>query len=399
MKPNARRPLAPYVVGLILTVTGCVESDSLSERVTSSPQALASGRATECPPPVRSRPLKTLETLPAGVAGDARVVFVGMPLEGRVVALSRVSGRQVGELPLPETGFVLPFMLHTLGPGRLGVLDAGGLPSPAPFVPANPTIYEYSYSFDGPEAFSAQLTRTVSFASATIGFAEDFVALDDGRYLLSDAVRGALWLAESDGRVVPALAPRDDTPEQAIAELAHCPAMPTIEVGGLPFLFSGSTLPGVSPLALRDGTLYFYSPCAEGLFAVPLASLLDARAPHERAADIELVSPKPSEIPVEQLLGLTFNPYDTSDPFLYAADSLQLRIIRIDPATGEREVLDDDERLFNFPSSLAFVPSIPGFASLLVVSNQQHRTPLTNHAITEDATLSPYIVATTTWRN
>lgn len=392
MKLNRGRALAPFAAGLILT--GCLESNSSAERVTSAPEALA----TEGQPTVYSRPLKTLETLPAGVAGDERLVFVGMPLEGRVVALSRVSGRQIGELPLPETGFVLPFMLHIVGPGRLGVLDAGGLPSPSPFVPANPTIYEYAYSFDGRDGFSAQLTRTVSFASATIGFAEDFVVLDDGRYLLSDAVLGALWLAESDGRIVPAIEPRDDSPEQAIPELAMCPAMPTIEVGGLPFLFSGSTLPGVSPLALRDGTLYFYSPCAEGLFAVPLASLLDARTPHERAADIELVSAKPSDVPVEQLLGLTFNPYDASDPFLYAADSLQLRIVRIDPATGQREVLDDDEQLFNFPSSLSFVPSIPGFSTLLVVSNQQHRTPLTNDAITEDATLAPYIVTKTSWK-
>lgn len=168
-----------------------------------------------------------------------------------------------------------------------------------------------------------------------------------------------------------------------------------IDVGGVPFLFSGATLPGASPLGLaeRAGLLYFYSPCAEGLYAVPLAALADTRAPHERAADIRLVAAKPADVPVEQLLGLTFNPFSPWDRWLYAADSLQLRIIRIDVATGRRQVVADHPDLFNFPSSLAFLPPVLGVSPLAVVSNQQHRLTLTNAAISEDLAAPPFIIA------
>jgi hypothetical protein len=162
--------------------------------------------------------------------------------------------------------------------------------------------------------------------------------------------------------------------------------MPQITVNGYPFLFTGSTLPGVSPLAVRDGTVYYYSPCARGIYAFPLAILSDARAPSERAADIRLVAPTPSDVQVEELLDFSLNPFDRSDPYLYAADPLKLRVIRIDLHDGTRQVVADGATLLDFPSSLSFVPprgrsSRP--AELMVVSNQQERTPLTNDAVTE----------------
>ena len=74
----------------------------------------------------------------AGVAGDRDLVFVGEPLDGNVVVLSRHSGKQLGLLPAPPEGFAVPFIMHVTGEGRLAVLGAGGLPQPAPFVPASP---------------------------------------------------------------------------------------------------------------------------------------------------------------------------------------------------------------------------------------------------------------------
>ena len=141
----------------------------------------------------------------AGVAGGNAVIFVGEPLNGSVAVLSRFTGKQIAQLPPPPNGFVLPFIMHSLGEGRLAVLDAGGLPRPQPFVPANPVIYEYNYSFSLLQGFSASLVRTISFASVLVGFPEDFVHLDDGRYLLSDAVLGSVWIAEVDGTIVPGI--------------------------------------------------------------------------------------------------------------------------------------------------------------------------------------------------
>jgi hypothetical protein len=272
----------------------------------------------------------------------------------------------------------------------VAVLDAGGLPSPDPFVPANPRIYEYSYDLRG--GFRAKLERTVMFDQEEIGFAEDIASLGDGRYVLSDAVLGALWLVESDGSVRPGIVAEHPAPGQGIPALRMCPDMPPIDVGGVPFLFSGSTLPGVSPLAVRDGMLYFYSPCAAGLYALPLATLFDDRTPQERGDNIKLVSPKPRKVAVEQLLGLAFDPYHPHDNWLYAADSLQLRMIRIDVRTGRRQLLADDPELFNFPSSTAFLPPVFGKSQLAVVSNQQQLTPITNDAWDGQSFELPFLV-------
>jgi hypothetical protein len=335
--------------------------------------------------------------LPAGVAADEKVVFVGDPLEGRVLAFSRLSGNQVGELPQPPGGFVLPFIMHSLGSGRVAVLDAGGLPQPKPLVPAHPLISEYTYTFSAAAGFSATLARFVDSTGTLVGFPEDFVKLDDGRILLSDAVLGSIWVIQPDGTYTPGIVPKTFDPQDAIPQMVFCPTMPEVTVNGVPFLFTGSTIPGIEAIAVRNGWVYFHSSCARGLFKFPLAILSDNRAPYQRAADLQLVASTPPDIQVEELLDMQFNPYDGSDPYLYAAHGMQLEVIRVDSRTGNRQVVASDSRLFDFPSSLAFLPHVAGDEGgsplLLVVSNQQERTPLTNDAVTQDSFNLPFLVA------
>jgi hypothetical protein len=328
----------------------------------------------------------------AGVAAAETVVFVGEPLNASVVALSRLTGRSVGVLPPPPSGFAVPFIMHIVGPDRVAVLDAGGLPQPAPFVPSMPSIYEYSFRF-GPGGFSATLVRTISFSSVLIGFPEDFVRLDDGRYLLSDSILGSVWIAERDGTITPGIVPQSFNPADLIPTLAFCPTMPEVTVNGYPFLFTGSTLPGISPMAVRHGIVFYYSPCARGIYSFPLSVLSDQEAPYQRASQISLVAPTPTEIEVEELLDFSFNPYDDADPFLYAAQPLQLQVIRIDLTTGARQVLASGSHLFDFPSSLTFLPPPVLGTQLLVASNQQERSPLTNDAVTQTTFSLPFLVA------
>jgi hypothetical protein len=328
----------------------------------------------------------------AGIAAGETVVFVGEPLNASVVVLSRLTGRQIGVLPPPPSGFAVPFIMHIVGPNHVAVLDAGGLPQPAPFVPAMPSIYEYTYGF-GSGGFSATLVRTISFASVLIGFPEDFVRLDDGRYLMSDSILGSIWIAEPDGTITPGIVPQSFALSDLIPTLAFCPTMPEVTVNGYPFLFTGSTLPGVSPLAVRHGTVYYYSPCARGIYSFPLAVLSNNQAPYQRASEISLVAPTPSDIEVEELLDFSFNPYNDADPFLYAAQPLQLQVIRIDVTNGARQVLASGPQLFDFPSSLSFLPPVLPVTQLLVVSNQQERSPLTNDAVTQTTFNLPFIVA------
>ena len=180
-------------------------------------------------PPDTSKHLVTfdyanLDVPIAGVAGGDEVVFVGEPLNGSVIALSRFTGNQIGELPAPPNGFALPFIVHSLEKGKVAVLDAGGLPQPMPFVPASPSIYEYTYNVNPERGLGARLVRTVSFASVLIGFSEDFVHLDDGRYLISDAVLGSIWVAKPDGTIRPGIVPKSFNPEDLI---------PTLETVGI----------------------------------------------------------------------------------------------------------------------------------------------------------------------
>jgi hypothetical protein len=329
----------------------------------------------------------------AGVAGGPEVVFIGEPLNGKVIALSRFTGKQIGELPPPPNGFVIPLIIHSFGTGRLVILDAGGLPQPQPFVPSNPSLYEYAYSFNPVHGLSAKLVRSVSFAGVLVGFPEDFVRLDDGRFLVSDSVLGSVWVVEPDGTIIPGIVPKSFDPQDFIPTLALCPTMPQITVNGYPFLFTGSTLPGVSPMAVRDGTVYYYSPCARGIYAFPLAILSDHRMPYQRAADIRLVAPTPADVEVEELLDFSFNPFNPFDRYLYAADPLKLRVIRIDLMNGSRQVVAAGPKLFDFPSSLGFLPTIGPVSELVVVSNQQERTPLTNDAVSQTTFNLPFIVA------
>jgi hypothetical protein len=329
----------------------------------------------------------------AGVAADESVVFVGEPLDGKVVALSRWTAAPIGELPPPAGGFVLPFIMHAIGRGRVAVLDAGGLPAPNPFVPANPVIHEYEFEYSRSDGFSATLVRSISFAGAVIGFPEDFVRLDDGRYLMSDAVLGSVWVVNKNGSISPGIVPKTYAPQDLIPALAFCPTMPQVTVNGVPFLFTGSSLPGISPMAVRHGTVYYFSPCARGIYTFPLSILSDRRAPYQRAADIRLLAATPADVEVEELLDFGFNPYNPQDRFLYAADPLQMQVIRVDPATGGRQVVARDPKLLDFPSSLAFLPSAIPLTELLVVSNQQERSPLTNDAVTQTTFDLPFSVS------
>ncbi len=337
-----------------------------------------------------------LTFLPAGVAAGQNVIFIGDVLEGRVFAFSRFTGHQLGELPQPPGGFVVPFIMHSLGDGLVGILTAGGLPQPKPFVPVSPSIFEYRYTDTATTNFASKLVRTIDFSSVEVGFPEDFAQLDDGRILLTDAILGSIWVAQTNGTITPGIVPKTFAPEDGIPALVICPTMPEVTVNGVPFLFSGSTIPGVGPIAVRNGEVYFFSACARGLYKFPVSILSDHRQPYQRAADFRLINSTPADTVVEELLDFQFNPFDKDDPYLYAARGMQLEIIRIDSRTGQRQLVAHDPRLFDFPSSLAFLPPIGGFetglTSLVVVSNQQERTPITNDAVTEDSFNLPFPV-------
>jgi len=149
-----------------------------------------------------------------------------------------------------------------------------------------------------------------------------------------------------------------------------------------------------STIAERNGIVYFANACSGAVYKVPLASLTDSRQPWRRAADIRLLSPKPASTEVEELLSMIFNPENPRENYMYAADAMRMRLIRINTVTGKRQVLGDEHELFNFPSSLSFMPTLSRsdiFPQLVVVSNQQQLTPITNDLAPGDNFEFPFI--------
>lgn len=321
-----------------------------------------------------------------GIAGDGFLVFVTQPLARAVVAFDRQTGQEVGRLPAPGDGFVLPFTARVPRQGHLVLLDAGGFPNPV--TPSIPRIDDFDYEYDPrTHDFSALLTRSVKLAGLPIVFAEDIEVLGDGTYVMSESVIGALWLIRPDGTVAPAIFPSN--PFAPLEALGGCPVAP-FEIGGVPF--APGFAPGVGSLAVRQGQLYFGSSCKGGIYRVPVAALTDpARSPEERAGSIVTVSPRP-EGTVEALKGLSFDPEAPGSPWLYVTDPFHLRLLRIHVVTGRRELVNDDAQLFNFPVATAFLPPLRGQPRLFVASDQEYRLAALNPALSSDQLQPPFLV-------
>jgi len=324
-----------------------------------------------------------------GIAGDEALIFVTEPLAKQVAVLDRFTGKQVASLPHPEgEGLVLPFTLRVPKSGHLVVLDAGGFPSPT--AQAIPRVYDYAYSYEPRGGgFTARITRTVRFDGHPVAFSEDLEVLSNGSYVMSESVFGGLWVIRPDGTIAPGVVP--ESPDKPLPALGPCP-LANADVDGIPFKLGFG--PGVGSLAERDGQLYFGSTCRGGIHRIPVASLLDgSRTPVQRAQDIQTVSPRPEGTAVETLKGLAFNRFNPADRWLYVGDPFRLRLLRVDVTTGERQVVGEDPRLFNFSVATAFLPPVHGDESPLVVSSdQEHRLAALNPGIAQDQFQAPFVV-------
>ena len=320
-------------------------------------------------------------------AGDTTLVFVTEPLNQQIAVLDRFTGTEVGQVSAPLGGFLLPFSIRVPRPGRLVVLDSGGFPNPK--VPSIARVYDYDYQWNPfTHVFTATLARSVSFAGFPLVFAEDVEATSSGLYVVAESVIGALWVIQADGSIIPGVFPSGGGP---IPALGPC-TLPPARIGGIPYVIAGNFAPGVLSLTSHNGQLFFSSPCTGGLSRIPIASLTDSsRTPEQRAQDIVAVSPEPADM-VETFEGITANPFDLDDPWIYACDSFHLRLIRIHSQSGVREVVASDPLLFNFPAKVQFLPPVFGLSPMVVASDQEHRLAAINAALTADITQPPWIV-------
>ncbi|MBU52522.1 MAG: hypothetical protein CL920_27825 [Deltaproteobacteria bacterium] len=341
-------------------------------------------------------------SIPHGIAGDRDLVFVTEPLLQRVVVVRRSNQQQIAVLPAPSGGMLLPFAMRMKtfsrsgcnSTGRVVVLDSGGFPSPT--MPAIPRIYEYDYTFNrNTGAFQATLQRNLLINTVPIGFSEEITLGQNGDIFLTDSVLGSIWRILPDNSVVPGITPASFAPQDAIPQLGGCGFPQGVQVDGIDFALPGGFAPGVGSMTTNSTHLFFGNTCTGGVYKVPLSVFTDNRAPHLRAADITVVSARPSNVAAEALKGLNFNKYNCHDKYLYATDALQLQVIRINIQTGARQVVVKDNFLLNFPVAAVFLPSRRRFSfgsELYVVSDQEHRLAALNAALTEDIFQTPFLV-------
>lgn len=326
-----------------------------------------------------------------GIAADDAVVFVTRPsivpgAASSVVALDARTGRRIGQLPPPPGGFRFPFAMRIAGKGRLAVLDNAGFPPRGA-----PKIHEYRYSTRG--RISATRKRTIDFAGLPLLFAEDLEVMPKGGYVVSESIVGGLWLVRRNGTIRPGLVPSGPAP---LPKLGGCPHPPgSLTVGDLPFSSAGGFAPGVGSLAISGDHLYFGTSCLGGLHRIAVDTLTDIDRPAvDRAATIRTVSPRPRSTRFESLKGLTVDPRGRGVKWIYAGDAFRLRLIRIHPRTGERQIVADDRRLFNFPVAATFRPrgGARGPAKLLVTSDQEYRWTGLNGALAENDFEPPFLI-------
>lgn len=341
----------------------------------------------------RSSVLHESDALIHGLAADAELVFVTQPLAAKVIVVDRESGAELGQLPAPPGGFKLPFTLRVPRDGRIVVLDSGGFPDPN--VPAIASLHEYSYRLNRRgRRFEATLARSISMQGTPHVFTEDFEVLPSGGYVVSDSVIGALWMIAANGSISAGIVPDSFAPGEGIPALGPCELTP-VTIEGIPFSTAGNFAPGVGSMTTDNSYLYFGNTCLGGIQRVPLATLSDTtRSPQARAADISVVSARPTGVTTEALKGLAFNRWNRNDKKLYVTDTIQQSILRIDLKTGAREVIARDPRRLDFPVSAQFLEprSRNDDAELVVSSDQEYRLAALNPLISEDMLRPPFLV-------
>ena len=324
-----------------------------------------------------------------GISGDSRLVFVSEAMAGRVIVLDRFTGAEVAQVAPPPGGWILPFTLRVPREGRLVVMDTGGFPSPT--APVVPRVYDVDYQYDALRGgFRSNIARTVRFDGLPTGYSEDLEVTRSGDYILTDSILGSIWVIRPNGTIVPAIVPA--LSGISVPILAPC-AFPGVTIDGIRFTTAGDFAPGVGSVGADDTHLYFATTCNGGIHRIPLSTLTSPRlSMTQRARAIETVSPRAPGA-VETLKGLTFNHFDPSDRALYAVDSIQRRVFRMNTRTGAREILARDPRLFDFPVAAQFLPPVAGQTVLVVSSDQEYRLAALNPSITTDMFSGPFVIA------
>ena len=359
-------------------------SGDVSVTVTAGQPADAQNLATVRGGPAQGKRADGLQTvavfpnraMPTGVTvSDGGRVFLSFPRWGDPVNYTAVELRDGKLVPFPDakTNAFYPDDIGRANPaehlvsvqsvvadgsGRLWLLDPGSV-NLGPTLPGAPKLWGYDLS-------TGQRVKAISFP---IDVAMKKTYLNDVRFDLERGKEGTAYITDSGagGIIVVDLASGDSWRHLD----GHPSVMPAIGVQftseGQPFLLRKPSGEEMAPDIRSDGialspdgeTLYFNPLMSRDVYSVPTDLLADRNAdPQKVAAAVKKVANKPSAND-----GMICD----AQGRIYTADWEDNAIRRIDPETGNVEIVVQDERLL-WPDTLAIHGD-----ELYVASNQLAR--------------------------
>ena len=149
-----------------------------------------------------------------GVAGDQRLLFAAQPGPNPTVHVaSRLTGRDIGDLPPPHEGWGVPLSMKVVSYRTAGVRTRGELlildnrVPPALAGAEAAKLYRYTYRSTSARSFTAAhvATYTLPLNTRLPGSAElpdglfypgSFTLLPGGGAVVTDSLTGALWVSD-----------------------------------------------------------------------------------------------------------------------------------------------------------------------------------------------------------
>lgn len=353
------------------------------------------------------------------VTADERLVFTGVlpsaSIAPAVVAASRATGNQVGTLPPPPGGFLLPTSIKvssysTSGAGTTGeliVIDNGGLPPTA-----HPVAYIYTYSHSPALGFSAALAATLPLPVLTaappsppngVGYASGLLVLNATTRLVTDAFVGGIWVCDASFVCQLGLASPDFAPAPA-PTMTGVGRAPGGGVRTYTFQLPIPIFPGVfgaAYVALTDEVCAERASQPGGVYCIDRAALLNTAVNPFAKAKRTVVAP---QIGVSDGgHGIAYDRFHPGSPWLYwvraladSADNFNNTIRRVNVVTGQVQIVFRSNSLLDFSTGLDVLPPIVAnspLTNLGIAMGQEENNAALNVALGGvDAFVSPTLI-------
>jgi hypothetical protein len=366
-----------------------------------------------------------------GAGGDELLLFAVQPGEAPdgapgVLVASRVTGREVGEVTAPPSGWRVPLSIELFDLRRDGartsgtflVLDAAVQPALAGTAPG--MLHEYSYSYSPTAGLETTWVSTHRFPLAGppgpelptgILYPLGFTRLPGGGVAVTDGLIGSIWVAGpslEDWRLAmldPRFAPGLGVPDlNGIGRAPDGGTRPYTMRLPSPFPGGPPAAPGIHSItyaAITDEVVTLRSAPPGGLYSLPLSALLDTAIPPYAKGGL-LREVVPPQVGLSDLTdGIVYDRFHPRTRWVYWQRSVSDEVgggsnvlRRADLLTGQVQEVARSNTLYDWTSNLAVLPPADDLPVSLVVSamGQEENNPEVNVLLTEPNYVGPSLL-------